>query len=103
MIAMLTLTYPGHIIKQVTQAFMSPEMPKRPESMKVLSSISSYDDGGYHSVLMFDVPDAQVAEFIIVQSKRSTFFATRAPGCSGCLQWGTTVEDGIKNLMPLMA
>ena len=102
MIAMLGFTYPGHIIKQVVQAFMSPDMPKRPESMKELCSITYSDDSGYHSVFMFDVPDAQIAEFCTMQSKRTTFLVTRAPGCSSSLQLGTTVQDGIKNVMPLM-
>ena len=101
MIAMLDIKYPGHIIKQVVEAFMSPDMPRRPEHMKELSSISYYDDGGYHTVVTFDVPDAQIAEFIIAQGKRTAFFVTRAPGCSGCLRWGTTVEDGIKQWMTL--
>ena len=103
MIAMLNLTYPGHIIKQVVGAFMSPDMPKRPESVvKELCSIVYSDDSGYHTVFMFDVPDAQVAEFITMQVKRTTFLVTRAPGCSSSLHLGTTVQDGIKNVMPLM-
>ena len=102
MIAMLDVRYPGHIIKQVVGAFMSPDMPKRPESMKELCSIVYSDDSGYHSVFMFDVPDAQVADFITLQSKRSAFIAVRAPGCNLSVQLGRTVADAIKNLMPLL-
>ena len=102
MIAMLDIKYPGHIIKQVVEAFMSPDMPKRPEHMKELSSISYSDDSGYHSVFMFDVPDAQVADFMTLQSKRSAFIAVRAPGCNLRIQMGLTNADAIKETMPLL-
>ena len=102
MIAMLSVSYPGHIFKQLVQAFSSPDIPKRPESMKELSSMGYYDDTGFHVVFMFDVPDAQVADFITLQSKRSAFIAVRAPGCNLSIQLGRTVADGIKELMPLL-
>ena len=102
MIVMLSASYPGHIFKQVVQAFTSPDIPKRPEWVKELSSIGYSDDTGFHSVFMFDVPDAQVADFITLQSKRSAFIAVRAPGCNLSIQLGRTVADGIKELMPLL-
>lgn len=102
MIAMLSVSYPGHIFKQVVQAFTSPDIPKRPEWVKELSSIGYSDDTGFHSVFMFDVPDAKVADFITLQGKRSAFCAVRAPGCNLSVQLGRTVADAIKNLMPLL-
>jgi hypothetical protein len=101
MIAMLNVTYPVHIFKQVIQAFTSPDLPKRPESAKELSSIGYVDDSGGHATFMFDVPDAKVGEFVVVQSKRSAFIGARVPGFTTSLNFGQKVGDAIPNLMPM--
>lgn len=101
MIAMLNVTYPGASFKQVIQAFTSPDIPKRPESVKELSSVGYYDESGSHAVFMFDVPDAQVADFIALQSKRSAFISARAPGFISSVHFGQTVASSIPMLMPL--
>lgn len=103
MIAMVVASYPGHVAKQVIQAFMSPDLPKRPASVKELSSISYADPNGFHGVFMFDVPDADVAEFVAVQNKRNVFIATRAPGLTTSMHLGPSVAEGIKNTMSLLA
>jgi hypothetical protein len=102
MIAIINVTYPGHILKQVIQAVTSPDLPKRPESVKELSSIGYFDDSGGHSILMLDVPDAQVAEFLLVQSKRSAFIGARAPGVNISVNFGQKAEDGIATVMPML-
>ena len=61
MIGIISATYPGHVFKQVVQAFTSPELPKRPESIKEISSIAYSDDSGHHALFMLDVPDALVS------------------------------------------
>jgi hypothetical protein len=101
MIAMLNVTYPGASFKPVVQAFTSPDIPKRPDSVKELSSIGYFDDSGSHAVFMFDVPDAQVADFITLQSKRSAFISARAPGFISSVHFGQTVAGSIPMLMPL--
>lgn len=101
MIAMLSISSPAQSFKQVTQAFMSAEIPKRPESIKELSSIGYYDDSGNHAVFMFDVPDAQVADFVTIQAKRSAFIGARAPGFTSSVKIGPKVGDSIQNLMPM--
>lgn len=101
MIAILHATYPVHAFKQVIQAFTSPDIPKRPESIKDISSIGYFDDSGGHAVFMFDVPDAQAAEFIIIQSKRLAFIGARAPGFNTSVQLGQKIADGIPSLMPM--
>ena len=82
MIGMLNVTYPGASFKQVIQAFTSPDIPKRPESMKELSSVGYYDECGNHAVFMFYVPDAQVADFIALQSKQTASIPMLMPLCS---------------------
>jgi hypothetical protein len=100
-IAMLKATYPPHIFKQVIQAFTSPDLPKRRESHKEISSIGYFDDSGAHSVFMFDVPDAEVAEFLVIQSRRSAFISARAHGFNSSVHFGQKVGDAIPNLMPM--
>lgn len=103
MIAILNVTYPIHSFKQVVQAFTSPDLPKRPESVRDLASVGYFDDGGGRAVFMFDVPDAQAAEFLLVQSKRSAFIGSRVPGFSSNVHLGQTIGEGIPTLMPLCA
>ena len=101
MIAMLSVTYPGHAFKPVIQAFTSPDIPKRTESMKEVSSIGYYDDSGSHAIFMFDVPDTQVAEFLAIQSKRSAFISGRVPGFVSSVHVGKSVGESIPDLMPM--
>ncbi len=101
MIAMLHVTYPVHAFKQVVQAFTSPDIPKRPESIKEISSMGYFDNSGAHALFMFDVPDGQAAEFLILQSKRSAFIGAKAPGFNSSVQLGQKVADAIPSLMPM--
>lgn len=101
MIAILSATFPGHVFKQVVQAFTSPDLPTRPESIKEIASIAYSDDKGDHAVFMFDVPDAQMAEFMANQAKRSAFISARATGFTSSVHAGKTVVEGIRDLMPL--
>lgn len=101
MIAILNVSYPGHMFKQVVQAFTSKDIPKRPESVKELSSIGYADESSSHAIFLFDVPDALVGEFLANQNKRSAFISARAPGFNGIVHVGKTVGDGIKDLMPM--
>jgi len=101
MIAILSVTFPGHVFKQVVQAFTSPDIPKRPESIKEISSVAYNDDNGSHAVFMFDVPDAQMAEFLSNHANRSAFISGRAPGFVSNLRTGKTVGESIRDMMPL--
>ncbi len=101
MIAVLNVSYPTHIFKQVIQSFASPDLPMRPESMKELSSMGYFDDGGAHAVFMLDVPDAQVAEFMVLQGKRTAYIGARAPGFTCSVQLGQKVAETIPALMPM--
>jgi hypothetical protein len=83
------------------QAFTSPDIPKRPESMKELSSVGYSDDSGDHAVFMFDVPNNQVADFIALQARRSAFITARAPGFISSVHFGQTAANSIQNLMPM--
>jgi hypothetical protein len=101
MIAILKVTYPGHSFKQLVAAFTSPDIPKRQESMKEISSIGYFDDNGTHATFMFDVPDAQVAEFLALQGKRSAFISGRVPGFISSVHMGRTVAESIREYMPM--
>ena len=101
MIAILSVTFPGHVFKQVVQAFTSPDLPKRPESIKEIASIAYSDHDGHHAVFMLDVPDAQVAEFVTKQANRSAFISARAIGFTSSVHAGKTVVESIRDLMPL--
>ena len=102
MIAMLKVSYPLHVFKQVAAAFTSPDIPKRPESVKELSSIGYMDNDGGHAVFMFDVPDADIAQFLVVQSKRLAFIGARAPGFCAETQVGQKVQEALPTLMPMV-
>jgi len=101
MIALLNVNFPPQSFKQVIQAFTSPDIPKRPESIKELSSVSYSDEGGDRAVFVFEVPDAEVASFLILQSRRSAFISARAPGFVYSVHVGQRVTDSIKTLMPM--
>lgn len=101
MIAIISATFPGHVFKQVVQAFTSPEIPKRPESIKEISSIAYSDDSGSHALFMLDVPDAHMAEFVTNQSNRSAFICARVPGFTSSMHAGKTVLETIREQMPM--
>lgn len=101
MMILLNAHFPPQSFKQVTQAFTSPDIPKRPESIKELSSVGYSDEAGSHAVFVFDVPDAEVASFLILQSRRSAFISARAPGFVYSVHGGQTVADSIRTLMPM--
>jgi hypothetical protein len=101
MIAVLKVSMPIHTFKQVVQAFMSPDIPKRPDSMKELGSVAYTDESGDHAVFMFDLPDSEVSNFLTLQSMRSAFIGARAPGFSASVHVGLRVPDSIKALMPM--
>lgn len=102
MIAMLKVTYPMSAFKQVTAAFMAPDIPKRPEAVKELGSLGWFDGEGGHAAFMFDVPDASLAEFTVVQSKRISYIGARAPGFVAELQVGQKIQEAIPTLLPMM-
>lgn len=102
MIAIVNSSYPVHVFKQVIQAFTSPDLPKRPESVKELSSMGYFDDSGGHATFMLDVPDAQVAEFVVAQSKRTAFIGARVPGVTISVNFGQKVGDALPILMPVL-
>ena len=97
----LNVNFPPQSFKQVAQAFASPDIPKRPLSMKELASVGYSDEGGSHAVFVFDVPDAEVASFLILQSRRSAFISARAPGFVYSVHGGQSVPDSIRTLMPM--
>ena len=101
MIAMLKAQIPGHAYKQAAQAFMSPDIPKRNEAVKEIGSIGYYDDGGAQVVFLFDVPDALMSEFVLIQSKRTAFISARAPGFNASIQYGQKLSEGIPVLLPM--
>ena len=103
MMILLKVSFPPQSFKQVVQAFTSPDIPKRPESIKELASVGYDDEGGSHAAFVFDVPDAEVASFFILQSRRSAFISARAPGFVYRVHAGQRVADSIKTLMPMHA
>ena len=101
MIILLNASFPPQSFKQVTQAFTSPDIPKRPESVKELASVGYDDEGGSHAAFVFEVPDAEVASYLILQSRRSAFISARAPGFVYSVHAGQSVTDSIRTLMPM--
>ena len=88
MSALPNVSYPTHLFKPVIQAFTSPDIPKRPESVKEMSSIGYHYEEGSHAVFMFDVPDDQLAQLLDIQSRRSAFISGRVPGFISTLRVG---------------
>lgn len=101
MIALLDASYPPDIFKAVTQAFTSPELPRRNAAVKELGSIGYQDESGGHALFLFDVPDAMIAEFITTQSRRSAYISARAPGFTIRVHMGQAVGEAIPLLLPM--
>ncbi len=99
---MLHVRYPGHVIKQATEVYTSPQMPKRPDYMKELGSIAYHDATGLNVLSLFDVPDDKVGECLQRQAHRSAFFTSRISGGTVEVQVGLSVPEAIKETMPLL-
>ena len=91
----LHAVYPGHSTKKILDAFMSPDIPKRPEEVKELGGVTFSDTDGFHTVILFEVEDSKLAELLKVQGERNIFFASRAEGAKFEMQAGLSVADGV--------
>jgi hypothetical protein len=95
MMAMIHAMYPPTGTAKLVQAFMSPELPKRSEAAKEVASIVYGDRDGYHSVILLEVEDAKLAEYVARQVERSVFLETRVEGLRVEYQYGHSVMDAI--------
>ena len=91
----LHAVYPGHSAKKVLDAFASPDIPKRPEDVKELGSITYSDADGFHVVNLFEVEDSKLAELLKVQGERNIFFGSRAEGLKVEVQVGLSVAESL--------
>jgi hypothetical protein len=101
MIALIKVAYPMNVFKQVVQAFTSPDIPKRPESVKEISAMGYFDGGSGCAVFMFDVPDAEAGEFLLAQAKRTAFMGARVPGFQSNVHMGQSVGEAIPTMMAM--
>lgn len=98
----LEAIYPSHAIKAAIDAYVSPDMPKRPESAKELASITYMERDGVHAFFVFSVQDADLANFYEVQSQRSFFIAARVEGFTTMVHVGSSVAEAIPKVMPVL-
>ncbi len=95
MIVYLHAVYPGHNIKAVLDAFMSPEIPKRPDHVKELGSITYTDIEGFHVSYLFDVEDSKLGDFFRNQAERATYLGSRAEGINIETKVGLSLAEGV--------
>ena len=94
--------YPGHSTKKVLDAFLSPDIPKRPETAKELGNVIYSDKDGFHVVLLFEVEDSKLAEFLKAQGERNLFLASRAEGLNLEMQAGLSQAEGVPIALKLI-
>jgi hypothetical protein len=95
MLALLHATYPGTAVKKVIEAYMSPELPKRPSFAKEVASFVYNDLHGYHTLLLLDVEDARLGEWHLNQGDRNIFMESRVEGLRTETRLGLSVMDAI--------
>lgn len=87
--------YPPNAVKKVTEVFLSPELPKRPEYAKELASFVYADNAGYHSMILLDVEDSKLADYIRAQTERNVYMQSRVEGLAVEVNPGMSVMDAI--------
>lgn len=87
--------YPGHSTKKLLDAFMSPDIPKRPDDVKELGSVTYSDTDGFHVVIVFEVEDSKLAGLLRAQTERNIFLASRTEGAKLEMQVGFSVAEGV--------
>ena len=95
MIVYLHAVYPGHSAKKVLDAFMSPDIPKRPADVKELGSVTYSDRDGFHGVFLFEVEDSKLAALLNAQGERNVFLGSRAEGVKLEVQVGLSIAEGV--------
>ena len=58
--------------------FMSPATPKRPADATEIASFTYGDDQGVHVLVLFDVENAKLGDFMNAQTARTTYITSRA-------------------------
>jgi hypothetical protein len=74
--------------------FMSPETPKRPADATEVASFTYGDDQGVHVLILFDVENAKLADFMSAQMARTTYITSRAD-VKIVVHVGYSVEDAV--------
>ena len=95
MLVLLRATYPPNAVKKVTEVFLSPELPRRPEYAKELASFVYADNAGYHSMILLDVEDSKLADYIRAQTERNVYMQSRVEGLAVEVNPGMSVMDAI--------
>ncbi len=95
MLVMLHAKYPGKMAKQTIDAFLSPDIPKRPDA-KDLASFAYVGHDGAHALFIFDVEEGKLAEWLRVQGERNVFMSSRIDGFNVEVQTGMSIADAIQ-------
>ncbi len=80
MIVMLHVTYPPTATKKLVEVFLSSELPSRPGGVKEVVNFVYGDRNGFHTVVILEVDDASLAEYMKNQVERNVFLQTRVDG-----------------------
>lgn len=95
MIALLHSTYPATVTAKLIETYLSRELPPRPDGVKELGSIVYSDAAGTHTVLLLEVDDRVLPEYVRSQVERVIFMQTRVEGFRVETHFGYSVMDTI--------
>ena len=74
--------------------FTSPETPKRPADTTEVASFTFGDDRGVHVLILFDVENTKLADFMNAQMARTTYVTSRAD-VKTVVHVGYSLDDAI--------
>lgn len=92
--------YSGHVSNQVLEAYMSSDLPPRPDYVKELGSISYTDQDGLHAILLLEVDDSKVAEYLDIQGQRNAFLQSRVENLTLEVHVGRSLMESIELIQP---
>lgn len=95
MLAMVRATYPPHVVKAVIDAYTSPEIPKRPDYAKEIASFVYGDNDGYHTVIILEVENSRLADYVNAQIARNVYLQSRVEGLKVEVHMGQSVMEAI--------
>jgi hypothetical protein len=94
-LVLIDVRYPSSSMKRAIEVFMSPEMPKRADSVREVGSFTYTAHDGIRSLFILDVDDKHLAEYVVAQSERTVHMQSRIPGFNVEVQIGQSVQDAI--------
>ena len=87
--------YAAHLTKDVIKVFTDPNNPQRPEFAKELATVVYGDQDGFHTIIVVEVDDAKVGEYLQFIADRSLYMESRVEGLSIKVHNGLSIPDAI--------